>query len=433
MIPSFLLRPRAARDALRVLIAAMALACASPPAEDPLPAASASVAEPEGLSGFSRWAIDRVLGWSAWRGNRSGYVAMFARDGRVVHTVTKGYADVASETPMQLDTRFRMASMTKPVTAVAAMILVQEGGLSLDEEVARFIPEFENARVATSPERNGSGEFDTVPLERPITVRDLITFRVGMGYGDPEGNDLQQHWDVNDPYEGPGSLEARIAKLPELPFHEQPGQRWRYGHAADVLARVVEVAAAQPFGAFLEERLFAPLGMTSTSFLPPSDQWDGMATVYTQDEGGDLVAVEAPNIDAPDWTPGGSGLVSTAPDYMRFALMLWNRGTYDGVQILRPETVDDIVTPHVPDGVLTDADFTGLGWGLGMAVVVDEEGTPVSDRNGDFWWAGYYGTTFFVSPSTGLVAVQLTQNQPGPHSGLPLAVYIAQALAFSGL
>lgn len=414
-------------------VALVALACATTPPESPLPPADAAATEPEGLSGFSRWAIDRVLGWSAWRETRSGYVAMFARDGRVVHAVTKGYADVAAETPMHLDTRFRMASMTKPVTAVAAMILVQEGSLSLDEEVTRFIPEFANARVATSPDRNGSGDFDTVPLERPILVRDLITFRVGMGYGNPEGNDLEKHWEANDPYAGPGSLEARIAKLAALPLHEQPGLRWRYGHAADVLARVVEVAAAKPFGAFLEERVFAPLGMTSTSFLPPENQWGGMATVYTQDEGGDLVAVESPNIDAPDWTPGGSGLVSTAPDYMRFALMLWNRGTYDGVQILRPETLDDMVKPHVPDGVLTDADFTGLGWGLGMAVVVDEEGTPVSDRDGDFWWAGYYGTTFFVSPSTGLVAVQLAQNQPGPHSGLPLAVYISQALAFSGL
>ena len=135
----------------------------------------------------------------------------------------------------------------------------------------------------------------------------------------------------------------------------------------------------------------------------------------------------------PDWTPGGSGLVSTAGDYMRFALMLWNGGSFDGTRILSEAMVETMTTPHVTSGVLVEEGIEGLGWGLGLAVVVDADGTPTIDRDGDFWWSGYYGTTFFVSPATGLVGVVLSQNQPSAHSGLPYAVFLAQTFPFLGL
>lgn len=408
-------------------------ACTAPEVPSSLPPANPALGEPEGLSWLSRILMHHGLDFDVWRGERSGYVALFARDGHVVHAKVNGYANLEERLPMRLETRFRMASMTKPVTAVGAMILVQEGRLDLDAPVSRFIPEFASLEIATSTEPNAQGGFDTEPIQEPLLVRHLITFTSGIPYGESDSTPYRQLWEDNDPYRTGGSLADRIPALASLPLRNQPGEVWLYGLSADVLARVVEVAAEQPFDQFLRDRLFNPLDMKATSFLPPQEEQEGMAEVYTQNEDGDLVHVAQPEIDAPDWTPGGSGLVSNAEDYMRFALMLWNRGSFDGVQILKPETVADMTSLHVPSGVLTDQGMDGLGWGLGMAVVADADGTPVADRDGDFWWAGFYNTTFFVSPESGLVGVILSQNQPGPHSSLPLGLYGAQALAFFGL
>ena len=358
-------------------------------------------------------ALDLFLNLGAVLGLQSGYVAMFARDGQVVHATTAGYADIATRTPMGLDTQFRIASMTKPVTAVAAMILVEEGRLSLDDPVSRYIPAAADLRIA-------DGATGTVALDEPLTVRDLLEFSSGIGGG-------------GDLYSGSGSLEVRVDRLMTVPLFEQPGTQWRYGYSADVLARVVEVASGESFGDFVVDRILEPLGMASTAFLTADSPRDRLATMYTQDAGGRLVTVDQPRGDSLDWTPGGSGLVSTAGDYMRFALMLWNDGTYQGTQILKPETVALMTRPAVQSGVLADEGIDGLGWGLGMAVVVDSDATSTFDRTGDFWWSGTYGTTFFVSPSTGLVGIVMSQNQTGPYSPIPYAVYLAQGLAFLGL
>lgn len=400
-----------------------------PPADPGLP-------EPEGLSWLSRTALDAMLGGSVRLGLNSGYVAMFARDGRIVHAASAGYADVERGQPMDLHTRFRMASMTKPVTAVAAMILVEEGKLGLDDPVSKYVPVAAELRVATSHDAGPDGEIPTLPLERPLTVRDLLMFRSGIGAKDLTTTDLGRQWAANDIYEGSGSLGDRVDRILSAPLFEAPGTRWRYGWSADVLARVVEVAAGEPFGDVVRGRILEPLGMTQTGFLGdevPHVVGGDAATVYTHDEDGNVVRVATPASDAPDWTPGGSGLVSTAGDYMRFALMLWNKGTYDGVQILKPETVEEMTRPHVESGVLADQGMEGLGWGLGMAVVVDSDASISPDRDGDFWWAGYYGTTFFVSPSTGLVGIAMTQNQPRDEDDIPYPVHIAQGFAFFGL
>ena len=378
-------------------------------------------------------ALDLFLNAGALLGLQSGYVAMFARDGQVVHATTAGYADIASGTPMELDTQFRIASMTKPVTAVAAMILIEKGLLGLDDPVARYIPAAADLRVATSQNAGPDGTFDSVPLDEPLTVRDLLTFSAGIGGGRDGASDLDRLWAERNIYTGSGPLEARVDRLFTAPLYEQPGTRWRYGSSADVLARVVEVAAGEPFGDFVADQILEPLGMGSTSFLTTASPRDRLATMYTQNAAGRLVAVDQPVGDSLDWTPGGSGLVSTAGDYMRFALMLWNEGSYQGVQILKPETVALMTAAEVQSGVLEDENIEGLGWGLGMAVVVDGDATSTFDRTGDYWWSGFYGTTFFVSPSTGLVGVVLSQNQPGPYSPTPYAVYIAQGLAFLGL
>ena len=390
------------------------------------PTRSPSLARP------ARIALDLFLNGGALLGLQSGYVAIFARDGELVHATTAGYADIASRAPMQFDTQFRIASMTKPITAVAAMILVEEGRLGLDDPVAQYIPAAADLRVATSQTALPDGTFPSVPLDEPLTVRDLLKFASGIG-GNATTSDLDRLWFGNNLYIGSGSLEQRVDRILTSPLYEQPGEVWRYGWSADVLARVVEVAAGEPFGDFVTGRIIDPLGMTSTEFLTAESPRDRLATMYTQDSAGRLVVVDRLGGDSLDWTPGGSGLVSTASDYMRFALMLWNGGTYQDTQILKPETVTLMTRPAVESGVLIDEGIEGLGWGLGMAVVVDGDATANFDRTGDYWWSGFYGTTFFVSPSTGLVGVVLSQNQPGPYSPTPYVVYLAQALAFFGL
>jgi len=408
------------------------LAGCGDPLEVELPAADRRSERPAALAWFTGPAIDAFLDLNALIGSHAGYVAMFARDGRVVHATTSGYADIESRRPMQLDTRFRLASMTKPVTAAAALVLVDAGRLGLDDPVERYIPAAGRLRVAVGDSRAGAGTIPTVPLARPLTVRHLLTFTAGIG-SEEDPSDLGRLWSERDIYAGTGSLGERVDRILGAPLYEQPGERWRYGWSADVLARVVEVAAEEPFDRFLERKIFAPLGMSSTGFLPPEGQRADMATVYTQDRDRNLIRVESPKSDAVDWTPGGSGLVSTAADYMRFALMLWNGGSYDGVRILSRESVDRMTQPHVRDGVLREEGIAGLGWGFGVAVVVDSDATPMIDRNGDFWWAGFYATQFFVSPETGLVGVVLAQNQPGPFSRRPYAIFLAQAFAFFGL
>jgi CubicO group peptidase (beta-lactamase class C family) len=426
-------RSNTTRIALVCLLStAVLLSACSAAVETDVAPANRATQDASDLSWWSKPALDAFLNLSAMIGFHSGYVAMFARDGRVVHASTAGYADIEARRPMQLDTRFRMASMTKPVTASAALLLIEEGRLGLDDPVERYIPAAGALRVAASRELGEDGTLPTVALARPLTVRHLLTFTAGIG-SEEDSSDLGRLWGERDIYAGTGSLEQRVDRILTAPLYEQPGETWRYGWSADVLARVVEVAANEPFDHFLERRIFQPLGMVSTSFLPPEGQRDRMAKMYTQDEDGELIPVDSPASDAVDWTPGGSGLVSTAGDYMRFALMLWNGGSYAGVQILSRESVELMTTPHVASGVLATEGYDGLGWGLGLSVVVDADATPMIDRTGDFWWSGYYGTTFFVSPESGLVGLVLTQNQPGPFSDLPYTVFLAQAFAFLGL
>lgn len=414
--------------AIVVLLAACSGASkelSTPPAADNLP-------QPEPLAWWSRAAMNAFMRWSVWSGNKSGYITLFARDGVPVHADAVGFKDIASQAPMAMDTHVRIASMTKPITAVVAMTLVQEGRLGLDDRVADYLPVFADPKVATSHTPDARGEYPAVPARQPLLVRHLLMFSSGIGPGMDKSVPLVQHWDDEGLYQQQaGSLRERVQRLAALPLFEEPGTRWRYGFSADVLAVVIEQVTGQPIAEVMRERVFAPLGMDDTRYFSPGDDRAPLATVYTQDADGELVEA-APPFDR-DWTPGGGGLVSTASDYMRFALMLASGGEYRGTRILKRETVADMVRLHVPDGVLADADIDGLGWGLGMAVVANEDASLTPDRTGDFWWSGVYGTTFLVSPSTGLTAVILTQNEPGAFSGLPYEAYVLQGLALAGL
>ncbi len=384
---------------------------------------------PRPLAWPRRFAIDRILDYRVFSGARAGFVALVAREGRIAYARTTGYADLEARVPMSLDTRFHIASMTKPITAVAALMLVDDGKLSLDDPVSDSVPAFANAVVA-SP-RDANGHFSTRSLEEPLTVRHLLTFTAGIGGYAETDDPLDRIWRSPEiEIAGLGSLGDRIEIVARRPLYEAPGTRWRYGLSADVLARVVEVAAGEPFDAFLRRRLFDPLGMNATGFpdqVPEGAPW---ARMYTHAEDGSLV--RDPRFDAyygRGWTPGGGGLVSTAGDYMRFALMLWNGGRWNGVQILEPETAAEMTRLQVPGGVLADMGLEGLGWGFGVSVVADDRLTRMRANDGDFWWSGRFGTHFWVSPETDTVVVVMQQTERGPHSDLPIAGSLVQALA----
>lgn len=383
------------------------------------------------LSWFKRAAMDAYMKYSVWSENRSGFVTMFAQDGQVVHSSAVGWADRELKKPMRIDTHMRFASMTKPVTAIAALILVNDGKLRLNDQVASYIPSFGNLEVAVSENKNSAGFFDTRPIQNPLLVKHLLMFSSGIGPGYSKASDLYKHWMASGirSHES-GELVERVEKLSQLPLFEEPGSVWRYGSSADVLARVVEVVSGKAFDVFLEENIFDPLGMDNTRFLHAVPDHEILAQVYTQDSNGELVL--APKRIDSEWNEGGSGLVSTASDYMRFALMIWNGGEFDGVRILPKQVVSDMTLPHVKKGVFARRDVKGLGWGLGIGVVVDEDSTLPS-KLGDIFWGGYYGTTFFISSSTGLVGVILSQNEMSQYSGgYQTPIYTIQAIALSG-
>ncbi|TGY88577.1 class A beta-lactamase-related serine hydrolase [Marinicauda algicola] len=389
-----------------------------PERQAPVPAqAAVTPAAPErSLDADALAALDARLEALAAAQERSGFVAILARDGEVVHVSEAGHADIAAGREMTADTVVRVASMTKPVTAVAIMMLVQDGTIALDDPVSDYIPAFAEARVATSLTRDEAYEIPTEPLARPITIRDLLTHTSGIGYIFDYETNLGALYLGHNIYEMEGTMDERMETLAGLPLYFQPGERWFYSYANDVLGRVVEVASGQRLEAFMDARIFTPLGMEDTSFFLTPELEARLATLYTHGEDGALVAVPVENdlIRYTDIEAGGAGLFSTANDYIRFAMMLANGGELDGVRLLEAETVADMVTAHVGLDRMPEAMRArnlAYGYGLGVYVADAPEG---SARAGDFGWGGYFDTDFFVSPATGLAGVVMAQEEPGP-------------------
>ena len=393
-----------------------------------LPVAEASSV---GMSAKGLGRIDKMIREHVEAGQIQGAVTAIARRGSVIHFSAYGQMDVKEGRAMEHDAIFRMASSSKAVLGVAAMMMIEEGKMRVEDPVSKYIPEYKDLKVSKNESLRPDGSFETEPVNPPLTVKHLLTFSSGIGPGYTSSTDLHQHWLKNGlRQQKSGNLSERIEQLASLPLFENPASKWRYGSSADVLARVVEVVSEVPFDVFLDENIFEPLGMRDTRFLHAVSNRDDLAVVYTQEENGDLE--QAPlQIDS-DWNEGGSGLVSTASDYMRFALMLWNQGEYDGVRILSEEMISNMTHPHVESGVFESRGAEGLGWGLGIGVVTDED-AYIPSRKGDIFWGGYYGTTFFVSPSTNLVGVILSQNEMSEYSGeYQVPIYTVQAIALSG-
>lgn len=398
------------------LAGSMGLAACSPQTAANADTVSEAVPGARPLNGEGLAALDAALAQFAEAGARSGYVALIARDGVVQHVSETGFADIEAARPFTADTMVRIASMTKPVTAVAILQLVEDGVLRLDQPLGEIISAFADARVAVSVNAGEDGDIETVPANRAITIADLLTHTSGIGYVFDYETDLGRIYLTRNVYEDVEmNLEERIDHLAGLPLYFQPGERWYYSWSNDILGRVVEVVSGEDLETYMQARIFQPLGMDSTTFFPGEDQRERIATLYTHDESGTIQPVPA-SIDyafGANVAAGGAGLFSTANDYFRFAQALANGGELEGARILSAESVAEMASVHVGADRMPDSMSAGnLGFGYSVGVVYEGQGSSASGYPADFGWGGYFDTDFFVSPSTGVVALILAQEQP---------------------
>ena len=375
-----------------------------------------------GLSGDRLRRLHEVMTGYVERGEVPGLVTLIARRGEG-HVDAIGAMAAGSEEPMRRDTIFRISSMTKPVTAAAAMICVEECLLRLDEPVDRLLPELANRQVLRRPE----AELDeTVPAHRPITVRDLLTFTMGLGIVAAEPgtvpladalNQLELGQGMPSPATPPAPDEW-IRRLGSLPLLYQPGERWLYNTGADVLGVLIERAVGQPFENFLAERIFGPLGMNDTGFDVPWDKISRLPTAYVINPRSGAAEVYDDPHDGqwsrlPSFPSGGGGLVSTAEDYLAFADMLREKGTSRGVRILsRPSvefmTTDQLTPEQKAASGLVQGFFRVHGWGFGMSVVTER--TEVAKSVGTYGWDGGMGTSWYNDPAEELTMILMTQQ-----------------------
>ena len=368
--------------------------------------------------------LDRRLAGAARRliGDRqlAGAVTVVARHGTVAHYGVHGMMDSARERPMENDTIFRIYSMSKAVGAVAAMMLCEAGKLELDAPAADYLPAL--GRMPVAPEEAGAGQAPVAP-RRAMTVRDLLRHTSGLP-GNVAVNDRFR--DTGLPPLAECTLEEICGNLDRVALLYQPGSRWYYSVAADVVGRLVEVASGQTFDEFLARRIFAPLGMVDTGFFCPPAKTDRLAEMYGPDPAGGIMPVDAPQggtvsafsfRDRPRFLSCGGGLVSTAPDYLRFCLMLAGGGALGGVRLLQPETVARMTRNQLPAALLPirkapQERYDGLGFGLGFSVRVEPSGFVPGAEVGEYGWIGGASTEFTISPRSGLVILTLTQFMP---------------------
>ena len=362
-------------------------------------------------------AFDAAVADHAERSVRNGYAAIIS-SGSDVHVISAGYRDIENGLPFTADTLVRIASMSKPVTAVAVMMLVEDGLLTLETPVGDILPAFAATQVVTDPVADAEGNFTTEPQTTPMTVRHLLTHTSGVGYIFDRRTDLGRHMIEHSLYQGPGNLEAKMDELANLPLYFQPGDRWSYSYSNDVLGRVIEVVSEQPFEDYLQANIFGPLEMNDSGFEVSEEQLDRVSVLYTHAEDGSLVRAYSDDNPEPvqGWASGGGGMISTADDYSRFVMMLINGGEYEGHRFLETETLASMTIPQVELGKMP-AVMNGIGYGYGFGVILPAtEGQHALGIPGDYSWRGFFDTDFLVSPATGAWAVMMTQELPGRYT-----------------
>ena len=371
----------------------------------------------------------------------SGIVTILARHGKIIDYRAYGKQDVAAGTPMTRDTVFRAFSMTKPVTAVAMMLLYEQGKWLPTDPIAKYIPEFAQLKVFKSVD--SSGQMVLEDSAHAPTMQQLMSHTAGFTYG------FFGDTPVDKAYQAAGvmqsdSLQGMIDKLAKLPLLYQPGTRWMYSLSMDVQGYIIEKLSGQSLPEFMERNIFTPLGMKDTGFYVPADKRSRFATMYRGDEKGQMIA-ESPGRGfggeydkAPGMPSGGGGLVTTAGDYYRFAQMLGNNGQLNGVRVLSPASVRLMSANHLPPQLLT-GEFgigrqvmrPGFGYGYNCAVVYDPPLANLPDGKGTFFWDGAAGTWFWVDPANDLVFVGMIQRLAGPD--LPNVQYQSRAAVYQAL
>jgi CubicO group peptidase (beta-lactamase class C family) len=333
----------------------------------------------------------------------AGAVAAVARRGKLAYLEPVGLQDLETRMPMTDRSLFRIYSMSKPVTAVAAMMLHEDGRFHLDDPVSKYLPEFAAVQVYTSP--GGT----TRPPAHDMTVQDLLLHTSGLSH---RTSDLYKREQVRS---RAAPLPRLITNLVRVPLMEDPGTRYRYSEATSVVGRLIEIWSGKPFDVFLDEQIFRPLGMVDTSFWVRPEQRARLTSVYAPAPAGGLTPIEleeVPFTERPALLEGAVGLVSTVPDYLRFSLMLLNRGELGGVRILEEKTVLDITGNGLPGPVLS-ARGGGMGWGLAnVNVVLNPQGLSYPANRGEYGWDGSAGTIFWIDPGMELVTVLMTQSSP---------------------
>ncbi len=428
---------RGGRAGLRMgvgLLVAVLLVVGLTPAAARAQALTQTRPESVGLSSERLARLGRQLDEYAEKKQLAGGVALVARKGQVAYVKAFGQRDIEAGAPMREDSIFRIASQSKAVISVAAMILQEEGKLLTTDPVGKYIPEFAETTVAVPKEGGG---YDVVKAKRPVTIRDLLTHTSGVSYGGGIAKDKWEEARITGYYfaDRDEPIAATVARMGKLPFDAHPGEAYIYGYNTDILGVVVEKASGKPLDQFLQTALFEPLGMTDTHFYLPPNKSDRLAVVYaptgptglkkSPDGGSDG---QGAYVSGPRKSfSGGAGLLSTARDYGRFLQMMLNGGELDGHRILSRKTVELMTVNH-----LANVKFpwtTGVGFGLGFSVLQDvgARGTPGSV--GEYGWGGAYHSTYWVDPREELVVVYFTQLIPAggidDHGKLRTLIYQA--------
>ncbi|MEV2215639.1 serine hydrolase domain-containing protein [Streptomyces sp. NPDC050997] len=367
--------------------------------------------------------LDQQVAHYVDEGRLPGFLVAVARGGRVAHLTTHGHRDIAAGLPVEPDTLWRIYSMTKPVTAVAALLLVEEGRLSLDDPVERHLPAFAEPRVYVS----GSGaDMVTRPADGPIRVRHLMTHTAGLTfafYHSHPVDALYRQAGLESSVVPGSNLAQTVDVYASLPLQYEPGTQWNYSVASNVLGRIIEVVSGQPLDTFFAERVLGPLGMTDAGFHVAPEQAGRLAELYGDADGGGIEPIPGlPLRGRPRFLSGSGGLAASAHDVHRFMELLRRRGELDGVRLLAPETVDLMTSNHLPGGADLRAVGSkpahdepgndGVGFGLGVSVVTDPSRTVAPTGLGTFGWSGVATTTFWVDPSRDLTVQFMTQLRP---------------------
>jgi CubicO group peptidase (beta-lactamase class C family) len=398
----------------------------------PIPASPESV-------GMSQAALERVDAHLKKQyidaGRFPGTQLLVYRRGKVVHNSVLGYADLERKVPVKDDTIFRIYSMTKPLTSVAFMMLVEEGLVAIDEPVHRYIPEWKDLGVfvaGTAP------NFLTRPPTRPMQVVDLLRHTSGLTYG------FQQRSNVDAAYrekkigevEKAGTLQTMIEDLAKIPLEFSPGEAWNYSLSTDVIGYLVGKISGMPFEQFLKERILDPLGMSDTGFHVPASKAHRLAACYSADPGGAMTfhagqrragltlqddPATSSFLTPPDFISGGGGLCSTVSDYLTFCRALINGGSLGGVRLIGPKTLALMATNHIPGGrdlpeasrsMFSEGTLKGTGFGLGFAVTMRPPETLLAGSPGEYNWGGAASTAFWIDPAEELITIFMTQVLP---------------------